>query len=98
MGEAPFGGLAITFRQLLDNLEHHCGCTIRKLANFGDIPDTDESVSGDLYEVTRQQGYAQWYAHLEVYSETLPVLGDVLRSISLQLNLPIERILGKRDH
>ena len=64
----------------------------------GGIPDTDGSVSGALYEVTRFEGYAEWYAHIEVYHENLPVLPDHLESISLQLHLPIQRILGDRLH
>jgi hypothetical protein len=64
----------------------------------GGIPDTDDSVSGVLYEVTRQQGYAEWYAYIEVYHERLPVLSDHLESICVQLDLDVERVLGRRLH
>jgi hypothetical protein len=95
--EQPFGGLAISFAQLLQNLEHICGCTVAKL-DAGGIPDTDESVSGILYQVTRTEGYAEWYAFIEVYHDKLPVLPDHLASICVQLNLPINRVLGRHLH
>ena len=93
--DPPFGGLAISFRQLLHNLEHLCGCRV-SLLDSGGIPDTDQSVSGALYEVTRTEGYAEWYAYVEVYSDKLPVLPDLLRSICVQLDLPVERVFGRR--
>jgi hypothetical protein len=95
--EELFGGLAISFSQLLHNLEHHCGCTVRKLAEWGEILDTDKSTA-TIYEVVRMDGYAEWYAHIEVYSYDLPVLPDLLRSICLQLDLPQDKVLGKRTH
>lgn len=88
-------GSAITFAQLLNNLEHLCGCTVTKL-DGGGIPDTDESVSGAPYEVIRHDGYGEWYAHIEVYHEKLPVLDDHLDSICVQLDLPVERVIGRR--
>ena len=95
--DEQFGGLAISFSQLLYNLEHYCGCTVTKLADWGDIIDTDKSTS-TMYEVERKQGYAVWYAHIDVYSFDLPVLPDMIRSIAIQLDLPEYRILGKRPH
>ncbi len=95
--DAPFGGLAISFKQLLSNLEHHCGCRVVCL-DRGGIPDTDESESGALYEVSRSDGFGEYYAHIEVFSEKLPVLSDLLNSIAVQLDLPIDRILGRRFH
>jgi hypothetical protein len=91
---AQFGGLTISFRQLLHNLQYRCGCQVVRL-DSGGIPDTDESVSGALYEVTRTEGSIERYAHIEVHSENLPVLPDLLRSICVQLDLPQERVLGR---
>jgi len=91
---SPFSGPTINFRQLLHNLEHLCDCRIVRL-DSGGIPDTDESESGVLYEVTRIEGHAQWYAHIEVYHDGLPVLPDLLRSYCVQLNLPLARVLGR---
>jgi hypothetical protein len=93
-----FGGLAISFRQLLCNLEDACGCRVTKLSEIGDITDVDESASGAFYEVTRSEGHALWYAHVEVYSYDLPVLPDLIRSIAVQLDLPEELIFGKQTH
>lgn len=89
-----FGGLAISFEQLLHNLEHLCGCTVIKLSDIGDMRDSDGSAAGALYEVTRENGFR--YAHVEVFSYDLPVLPLLIRSISIQLDLPVERILGRR--
>lgn len=95
--EELFGGLAISFSQLLYNLEHHCGCTVEKLADWGEILDTDKSTA-TVYAIVRKDGYAEWYAHIEVYSFDLPVLPDLLRSICLQLDLPQHKVLDRKPH
>lgn len=94
----PFGGLAISFRQLLQNLEHVCGCSVVQLSEINEILDVKESAAGALYEVSRYEGPAFWYAHIEVYSYDLPVLPDVIRSVCQQLDLSIERVMGRRLH
>ena len=94
---ALFNEPSITFGQLLYNLEHFCHCRVVRL-DAGGIPDTDESESGALYEVTRDDGPAMWYAHIEVYHERLPVLPDLLRSYSVQLNLTVDQMLGRRPN
>ena len=70
---------------------------MRKLADWGEILDTDKSTA-TVFEVLRHEGTAVWYAHIEVYSFDLPVLPDLLRSICQQLDLPEHQVLGQRTH
>lgn len=87
-------GGALSFRQLLHNLEHLCNCTVAKLADGG-IPDTDGSVSGDFYEVTRTIPGLTLYTHIEVYRYEQSVLPEHLDQICADLGLPHSWVRGR---
>lgn len=98
---APFG-IHLTFEQLLRNLELVCGCTVVKQASVGDIidPADSEAGCGDIYYVERISDSGSGdlrYAFVEVFEPRLPVLPDVLRSISKQLNLPVEKVINRGE-
>jgi hypothetical protein len=89
-----FGGLTISFRRLLYNLEHLCGCSV-VVYDAGGIPDTDGSVSGAMYMVSRGKGESERYVFIEVHVEDLPVLPDHFASICTGLGISQDLAFGR---
>jgi hypothetical protein len=81
----------VTFSDLLMRLESRCQCRVTK-QDAGGIPDTDDSVSGELYLVERGAGASLRFAFIEIYHHGLPVKPDHLQSICAQLGIDEDRL------
>lgn len=88
-----FGGFRLTFAGLLENLRRREDCSVDLLSGLADIPDTDQSASGELWMVTRGERFAL----IEVYHYDLPVWPELVRSICVQLDIPPNELFARRD-